>query len=110
MSVIVDTSFVFALYNHKDANHWDARAFALSNSEEVIVADVILPELGFLFQRDFGYAELVRFLDRFRNINWSIESPLRSDLERVFDLADRYASAELMWSTVVSWLWRSGCN
>lgn len=95
MSVIADTSFVFALYNSDDANHAAAKAFASTNQETVIVTDVVLPELAFLFQRDLGYMGLVQFLDRFRYMNWRIESLLRSDLDRVFEIAKRYANARL---------------
>ena len=74
---------------------WQRMAFASANREKVIVTDVILPELGFLFQRDLGYMGLVQFLDRFRNINWRIESLRRSDLDRVFEISKRYADAEV---------------
>ena len=64
LSVIVDTSFVFALYNSDDTNHVEALSFASAYRETVVVTDVILPELGFLFQRDLGYVGLIQFLDQ----------------------------------------------
>ena len=94
MSVIVDTSFVFALYNSDDANHLAAQSFASAFQETVVVADVILPELGFLFQRDLGYWGLIQFFDKFRNMDWQIESLLRSDLSRIFEIAKQYATAK----------------
>lgn len=94
MSIIVDTSFVFALYNSDDANHVEAQSFASAYRETVVVTDVILPELGFLFQRDLGYAGLIQFLDQFRNMGWRMECLLRSDLSRVFQIAKQYETAE----------------
>ena len=95
MSIIADTSYVYALYRQIDARHQRAMQFASTNTESVILPDVILPELGFLFKRDLGYDGVVRFLNEFRHSDSLFEPLLNTDLQRVFEIAERYASAEL---------------
>ena len=95
MSIIGDTSFVYAVYNPDDSYHEDATSFARANTEPVIVPDVVLPELGFLFERDLGYAGMVDFFDQFRHVTWRLTPLLNTDLQRVFEIARRYRSAHL---------------
>ncbi|MDE2747960.1 MAG: PIN domain-containing protein [Chloroflexota bacterium] len=94
MSIIADTSFVFALYNPIDAYHQRAMAFASDVAESVLLPSVILPELGFLFERDLGYAGVVQFFQQFRYTESHLEPLLNSDLARVFEIAQQYANAE----------------
>ena len=95
MTIIGDTSFVYAAYNPDDTYHEAAASFGETNTEPVIVPDVILPELGFLFERDLGYSGVVKFFDQFRHVGWRLVPMLNSDLQRVFEIAERYANAEL---------------
>ena len=93
MSIIADTSFVFALYNPADTYHEQAMAFASVLPDPVLIPSVVLPELGFLFVRDLGYSGVVQFLEQFRETDSPIEPLLNSDLGRVYEIADRYADA-----------------
>lgn len=95
MSIIADTSFVFALYNPVDTYHEQAMAFASVLPESVLIPSVVLPELGFLFIRDLGYPGVVQFLEQFRETDSRIEPLLNSDLGRVYEIADQYADAEV---------------
>lgn len=54
MSILADTGYVYALYNSQDAHHQQAEAFAKGNNKPTLLPAVILPELGFLFRRDFS--------------------------------------------------------
>ena len=93
MSIIADTSYIFALYNPYDQYHDQAVAFASNEIDPIILPIVLLPELGFLFKRDFGYSGVVEFLDRFKDIESRIETMRKSDLQRVFEIAQRYPGA-----------------
>ena len=95
MSIIADTSYVYALFRSIDASHERAMRFASTNAEMVILPDVILPELGFLCKRDLGYAGVVRFFEELRHTDALFEPLLKTDLQRVFEIAERYASAQL---------------
>ena len=95
MSILADTGYVYAIYNPEDPHHQRAVAFAKVNTEAVLLPAVILPELGFLCRRDLGYAGIVRFLEKFQDIDASIEPMLNADLRRIYEIAERYASSRL---------------
>jgi predicted nucleic acid-binding protein len=94
MTIISDSSFVYALYNTKDSRHQDAMDFASNYTGGTIVPDVILPEVSYLFMRDLGYAGLQTFLEHFKQINARLEPLEKVDLARVHEIAVTYASAE----------------
>ena len=94
MTVIADSSFIYALYNTKDALHPEAMDFALQYTGITIVPDVILPEVSYLFLRDLGYRGVQTFLAHFMQINWKLEAIEIRDLGRIHEIAETYASAE----------------
>ena len=94
MTIITDSSFVYALYNTKDSHHQDAMDFASHYTGGTIVPDVILPEVSYLFMRDLGYVGLQTFLEHFKQINARLEPLEKADLARVHEIAVTYASAE----------------
>lgn len=69
MTIITDSSFVYALYNTKDSRHQAAMDFASQYVGGTVVPDVILPEVSYLFRRDLGYAGIQTFLEHFKRIN-----------------------------------------
>lgn len=93
MTAIVDSSFIYALYNSIDSHHDIADAFAKNYSGTTYVPDVILPEVCYLFRRDFGQIGVQRFLNQFKGINAQFVSLSRSDLARIHEIAATYASA-----------------
>ena len=95
MTLIVDSSFLVALYNVKDASHRRALRFGDQNTEMWVVPDVVLPETCYLFRRDFGYFGVQRFLEYFARLNAQLESLVKEDLDRVRVIANTYADAEL---------------
>jgi len=64
MTIITDSSFIYALYNTKDTRHHRAMDFASQYTGETIIPEVVLPEVSYLFRRDLGYAGLVKFAER----------------------------------------------
>lgn len=95
MSILVDSGFVYALFQQADPHHERAEAFSEVNTELLLLPAVILPELGFLFRRDRGYAGIVQWLEQFRYTEARIEPMLNADLERIYEIAQQYASARL---------------
>ena len=94
MTIITDSSFVYALYNTKDSRHQAAMDFASQYVGGTIVPDVILPEVSYLFRRDLGYAGIQTFLEHFKRINARLEPLEKADLARVHEIAVTYANAE----------------
>jgi predicted nucleic acid-binding protein len=94
MTIITDSSFVYALYNANDSRHQDAMDFASHYTGGTVVPDVILPEVSYLFLRDLGYVGIQTFLAHFKQINARLEPLEKTDLARVHEITVTYASAE----------------
>ncbi|MCY4536852.1 MAG: PIN domain-containing protein [Chloroflexi bacterium] len=95
MTVIADTSYLFAIYNSKDINHQVAADFAFQTiTDEMLVPDVVLPELAYIFVRDLGYAGLQSLLGSFRKSEVELIPLEKSDLDRIYEITEMYASAE----------------
>ncbi len=94
MTIITDTSYLFALYNSKDTNHRAAAAFAFETaSEKMLLPEVALTELAYLLVRDLGYVALLTLLENLRDGEIELVPLVTSDLSRIHDIATTYASA-----------------
>ncbi len=95
MTVITDTSYLYAIYNPKDINHQIAADFAFETITDVmLVPDVVLPELAYIFVRDMGYAGLQSLLDNFRISEVELVPLEKDDLSRMRQITATYASAK----------------
>jgi predicted nucleic acid-binding protein len=62
-TVLVDSSFLYALYNRNEIKHQQARDFALSSSRtQFIIPQIVLPEVAYLFNRKTGTFGVIKFL------------------------------------------------
>jgi predicted nucleic acid-binding protein len=52
MTILTDSSFIYALYNAKDTRHQRAMDFATQYTGVTVVPDVVLPEVSYLFMRN----------------------------------------------------------
>jgi len=95
VSIIADTSYIYALFNPRDRYHRQTLAFAEVNTEPILFPSAILPELGFVFERDRGYAGIVWFLDQFRHTDAHIEPMIQEDLGRIYEIAAQYADSRV---------------
>ena len=71
MTVIVDSSFLAALYNTSDMLHQRADEFTFERGEAMLVPNVVLTEVHFLLRRAHAYESSWKFFDFFRNANAS---------------------------------------
>lgn len=60
----------------------------------LLVSDVILPEVSYLFLRDVGYSGVRQFLAKFVAFNPRLEALQLADIGRVHEIIVAYASAE----------------
>ncbi|MDE2634962.1 MAG: PIN domain-containing protein [Chloroflexota bacterium] len=93
MSILVDTGFVYALFQPADPHHERAIAFSEANFEPMLLPAVILPELGFLFGRDNGYAGVIQWLEQFRYTEARMAPMIQEDLGRIYEIAEQYADS-----------------
>ena len=94
MPVIVDSSFVYALFNQGETGHLDAVSFAIANADELLLPDVLLPEVSYLFRRDFGYAGVQKLLASIQSFDARYVSIVDEDIPTIHDITIRYASAQ----------------
>ncbi len=92
--ILVDSSFLFTLYNQSDEKYNLAQAFAARSRESLfLIPDVILPEVTFLFARHGKIPAVVRFLQSFVAAQPSLEAITIPGVQRAHEIMSKYASA-----------------
>lgn len=94
MTLIADTSYLYALYNEYDIKHQVADLFASSTSEEMLIPCVALPELTYLFMRDVGYRGVEMFFAHFKDMSPQLVPIVPEDVHKIHEITETYASAE----------------
>ena len=91
---LIDSSFLYALYNTKTAQHAQALEYAQQAVATPLVPTVILPEVGFLFLRDEGHYGMIQFLKALANSGMELRAITAVDLSRASEIMEAYASAK----------------
>jgi uncharacterized protein len=95
MTILIDTGFLFALFNQSDSFHFVANSFAEKLPDEIIVPIVVLPEVTFLFNRDMGHWGVQYFMELFASSIIPVENVTKSDLQRATQIMGEYQGAKL---------------
>jgi len=95
IDVLVDSSFLYALYAHETKGHIDAVKALASQEYTVIVPEVTLSEVTFLFRRSGGMPAVATFLERFVTSGISLETLLLEDVRRATEIMKSYPEAAL---------------
>ncbi len=95
MTLIIDSSFLVALYDVGEVRHQRAYDFAAQNSEAMLVPDIVLPEVNFLLRRNLGYKNSLNFFDFFESRFVRLLPIQLDDLARVYEISQQYADARL---------------
>lgn len=90
---LIDSGFLFALYNRDDSHHADAVKVIQDNQDRFIVPYVVLTEVGYLFRRAGGSLALQNFLVAFAEWRIPFEVLTESDLLRMREILKKYADA-----------------
>ena len=93
MTVIADTSFLYALYNENDTQHLYARRSGSVDTMAILIPCFALPELTYLFMRDTGYRGVETFLEHFKYVSSQLVPLVQQDLYMIHEFATNYASA-----------------
>jgi predicted nucleic acid-binding protein len=91
---LIDTSFLYALYNRSDNQHNETLTFAQSSGGTPLVSAVILPEVCYLFLRDTGHHGMVQFIQAFATSGTAIVNVINDDLKRSGEIAASYRDAK----------------
>ncbi len=94
MTILIDSSFLYALYNQGDTKHQIALSFALKNRGATLVPDVVLPEVCFLFERDFGHYAIIKFLGEFAGVGVPLQAIDIDDVRKAQAIMTKYPKAE----------------
>jgi len=95
MTVILDTSFLFALADRSDRNHELVFTLAQSINEPLLLPSVVLPEVCYLIGSRLGHQAMRQFLANLAASNTQLEAITATDLERVNQILEQYADSQL---------------
>jgi uncharacterized protein len=95
MTVILDTSFLFALTDQADRNHNRVLAVAQSTDDLLLLPSVVLPEVCYLIASRLGHHAMRKFLSNLMISDIQVEQVTSIDLERVNQILEQYADSQL---------------
>jgi predicted nucleic acid-binding protein len=95
VTLILDTSVLFATIDRDDRDHARCRRLVEEADEPLLVPSPVLPEVGYLVQQRLGAGPLVVLLRDVVAGAYVVENLERSDYERAADLVDRYSDADI---------------
>jgi uncharacterized protein len=90
---LVDSSFLYTLYNRRDKYHEEALAFTELVNSRLLILDIILVEVTYLFQRAGQAHALGGFLAAFHQAQMPLEPITYIDIDRARELILTYASS-----------------
>ncbi|MCI0709182.1 MAG: PIN domain-containing protein [Chloroflexi bacterium] len=95
---LVDTSFLYTLFNSQDKNHTRSLSFIKAASkvgDRFLFPEIILGEVTFLFRRKGRIPAVSGFLGAFLAMQPALVSLEYTDIERAREILDAYPEAEL---------------
>jgi len=95
MTVILDTSFLFALTDRCDRNHNQVLNVARNINEPMLLPGVVLTEVCYLLASRLGHPVMRQFLGNLVVSGMEIEGIAIADLERVEQILQQYADSQL---------------
>lgn len=95
MSVLLDTSFLFALADASDRHHNRVLDVARNLGEPLILPLPVLPEICYLLASRLGHAAMRRFLAQLASSDTLLEPIDRADLRRIGHILEQYADSRL---------------
>jgi predicted nucleic acid-binding protein len=95
MTLLLDSGFLFALFDKEDRFHQAVKTVSATLDEVVVVPDVTLVEAMFLVRRAGGIPAAVSFLEYFEKAAFQLEALQDQDIRRVREIIETYADARL---------------
>jgi predicted nucleic acid-binding protein len=90
--ILVDSSFLYALYDLNDDLH-DEAVDGIEPDADMLIPQVVLVETTYLFKERSGVPAAVKFLDALIQSQTPLESITYFDLSRARDIMSTYADA-----------------
>ncbi|MBZ0308859.1 MAG: PIN domain-containing protein [Anaerolineae bacterium] len=93
--VLVDSNFLYSLYNPDEKNHQNSQAVAAQKDVIAVIPEIILAEVTFLFYRHGGVPAVALFLQKFAKAANQPISLTLEDIYRAGEIVSAYPKAEL---------------
>src|SRR5947207_7796081 len=91
--LLVDSSYLYALYSPGDNNYPLSQAFAATNATVSLIPDVVLPEVAFLFKRAGGVPAVAMFIEKLTLAEPIFEPVTTLVLQRAREIMLTYSNA-----------------
>ena len=95
MTILVDTSYLFALTNQNDSSHPICAQFAQTVREPLVIPLTVLPEIAYLLDARLGHRVMQPFVAQVARPWWALEPITPPDLERTAELLAQYRDSRL---------------
>ena len=95
MSLLLDTSFLYAFLNRTDQNHEHVLAFAQTIHEPVILPVPAITEVAYLLLRDLNSDAVADFIASLATTDFILESPQIPDYTRASEVIRRYGDGHV---------------
>lgn len=92
---LVDSSFLFALYDADSTKHEAVVAVTKTRTANLIIPYVVLTEVAFLFKRAGGVPGLIFFLNKLTEVRPQLEPVTFDDLDRAREIVTEYPKLRL---------------
>jgi len=93
-SILVDSSFLYALYNRDEKTSEAVSAIADLYRGQFLIPYVVLTEVAYLFNHAGGVPALMRFLDALATANYAYEIISNQGLIRICEIITEYDDAK----------------
>lgn len=93
--ILVDSSFLTAIYHSGDKYHQRARSFGKNKARFLLIPDVVLPECAFLLRRVGGIPAVSLFIKGLVALEPAFEPITLIDLRRADEIMMAYPAARL---------------
>lgn len=94
LSVLIDSSFLFAINSPTDKNRARALQVAQANIRRLVIPDIVLAETAHMLRYRIGQAAVQNFLEVLISSTMELEAITKPDLKRARQIMATYASAD----------------
>lgn len=91
---LIDTGFLFAVLDKSDKHHKSCTA-AFGKERNVLLPEMVLPELAYLLLRRSGQPRLIKFLRSVTVGDFTLVPTQLQDLNRAAEILEKYADAKV---------------
>lgn len=95
MALILDTGPLYATLDRRDPDHRACRALIEAANETLVIPSPVLVELDYMLASRGHAGAFLTLMDDIIAGAYVVEDPSAADYQRIRDLCDRYADAEI---------------